>query len=150
MSAASIDIPDWEDIKPILVVGVPGRDIGGAANAGVIAAYTPGARGMLTARVVSQATPGVLDASESGDRFGEVLSLPFLQGFGGADVLVGVPREDIRMAKDAGVVEQVVVMDNGDSSTHRVYRQRRGGPMGVPETGDRFGSAIALKRCERL
>jgi len=145
VSAASIDIPDWEDTKSVLLVGVPGRDIDGVKNAGAIATYTPGARGLLTARRVSQASPGIPGAAEFGDRFGEVLSLPFLQGFGGVDVLVGVPREDVGSAKDAGVVVHVAVMDDGEPSTHRIYRQRGGGSMGIPETGDRFGSAIALK-----
>ncbi len=129
---------------PVVVAGAPGRDVGGAADAGVIAWFRPGATGPGEVTVLSQATAKVAGAPELGDRFGEVLSTPFPQREKALDVVVGVPREDVGAITDAGIVEQVTLVGDGGGPSSSVYRQRNGGPLGVPERGDRFGSAIAI------
>ena len=124
-----------------LWVGAPGRDVGSARDAGAVERYrlTPGS-GQVTVthlQTLQQGTAAVPGTSaESGDRFGEVLA--------GAErgVVVGVAREDVGSAADAGMV--VLVGPSG--GTYRGLRnvtQSTTGIAGSPEPGDRFGAAVA-------
>lgn len=130
--------------RPLVVVGAPGRDVGRTPDAGAIAWFRPSANGPGPVRALSQASPGVAGAPEADDRFGEVLGPSFDQRETALDVIVGVPREDVGRVPDAGIVEQVSLIGDGRGPVSRIYRQRAGGPLGVPEPGDRFGAALAI------
>ena len=128
------------------VVGAPGRDVSGASDAGAIAWFSSHLSTIQSSvQVVSQSSRGVAGAAEQRDRFGEVVSAPFDQGESGLDVMVGVPHEDVGSAEDAGIVQQLTLSDAGSGRPASIiHRQRTGGPLGVPESGDRFGSAVAV------
>jgi len=126
-----------------VVAGAPGRDLEGATDAGAIGYFNffNPADGVV---MITQSSPGIEGAAEPGDRFGEVLTPPFDRGEEGLDVLVGIPREDVGSARDAGMVEQVALFRQPSDPASRLYRQGLEGSPGVPEAGDRFGSAVAL------
>jgi hypothetical protein len=115
-------------------VGVPGKDVGAAVDAGAVEQFrvtssgTASYLGMLT-----QNSPGVAGTAETGDRFGEVLSDGFTR------LAVGVPHEDIGTAKDAGMVDVIAL--NGATGSVGITQNSPGMP-GVAEAGDRFGAAL--------
>ncbi len=128
------------------VVGAPGMDVGRAKDAGGLAWFEQLAEPPdLTAppEIFTQARRGVLGTAESGDRFGEVLGRANPDGeYGlGLSLLVGMPHEDVGGLTDAGIVQQVTLLEDG-RRFDRIFRQEAGGPLGVPEAGDRFGSSF--------
>jgi len=111
--------------------GAPGRDVGGVKDAGAVVTFGDNS-GQF---VMTQATAGVAGVPERWDRFGEVIA-----GAGGGSLWVGVPREDIGNAVDAGMIQHVSFGTSGSP----VLRQTAGGVFGPPEAGDRFGSDFAV------
>ncbi|HEV7625342.1 MAG TPA: FG-GAP repeat protein [Streptomyces sp.] len=87
-------------------VGVPDGTIGGQAKAGYVNVVWGGPKGVGAhgSIRVTQATPEVPGTPEAGDRFGAAVSLVDLNGDGIAEVLAGVPGEDvIDRGTDAGM-----------------------------------------------
>ena len=120
-----------------LVAGVPGEDIGGIVDAGVVNVLYGSGSGLPdgASQQLTQARP------EAGDRFGAALNAGNF-GSGGIDLAVGVPGEDVGSAADAGAV--VVLIAAG---FYQLLTQGGATDMGsVPgasEAGDRFGTALA-------
>ena len=85
-----------------IAIGVPGRDVSGAADAGrVVRLDYLTSDGVPEVSLVEQGTSGA-GAPEAGDRFGEVLEL---MSTGDGNILViGVPAEDVGTRVDAGAV----------------------------------------------
>lgn len=133
-----------------LWVGAPRRDRGSAADAGALERYRvvlapdSGSVGVSHGQTLAQGTASVPGTTaEAGDRFGEVLA--------GAQrgVVVGVPREDVGSAVDAGMVSMIGAP--AGASTYRSLRnitQDSAGIAGTAESGDRFGAAVAA--CARV
>jgi len=126
-----------------LAVGVPGEDVGTAADAGVLDVLDNSGAGLGGGgRQLTQADAG--GAVEAGDRFGAALSAPF---FHGTDVLedlgAGAPGETVagRAAAGAGTV---LFGDGGGlgAGGSQLLRQGIGGLGGAPEPGDVFGAAL--------
>ena len=118
----------------MLLVGVPGEDVGDAVDAGAVVRYRlfADAGAASEATVLSQ-SGAVAGAAESGDRFGAAIA------FGSAGtVLVGAPGEDVGTVADAGAV--VSISPSGASA---IFSQDSAGMGGVAEAGDRFGAAIS-------
>jgi hypothetical protein len=129
-----------------LYVGAPEATVSGKAHAGEVYRYTitPGGarRVTVTAReVLSQDSPGVPGAAETGDRFGSVLA-PVGTGRG---VLVGDPLEDIGSRSNAGAVWFLRVNDSGVSAAAQSFSQDSAGVVGAPEAGDHFGASIGMR-----
>jgi len=124
-----------------LVVGVPGEDVAGAADAGVVDTFRfSSTNGKLspTGVVVRQGAGGVPDAAEPGDGFGSSLAGGGA-GFGSQVLAIGVPGEDVSGVTDAGLVHQF----DGEFEGH-LELVTQGSPD-IPdsnETGDRFGTAV--------
>ncbi|MFC0597565.1 FG-GAP repeat protein [Streptomyces palmae] len=99
-----------------LAVGVPDGTVDGQAKAGYVnivwgGPMGVGAHGSIR---VTQATPEVPGAPEAGDRFGASTALTDLNGDGIAELLVGVPGEDVTdRGADAGMVIAVGGSKNG-------------------------------------
>ncbi len=129
-----------------LVTGIPGRDGTGASGAGAVA-YQPGSSDGVASsggRLISQSSSGVPGASEAGDGFGSAVATGDFNGDGKADVAVGVPGEDIGPDHDAGMVAVFPGSSSGVSTSGvRLFSQDSDGIDGVPESGDRFGAALA-------
>ncbi|WP_405476066.1 FG-GAP-like repeat-containing protein [Streptomyces sp. NBC_00009] len=90
-----------------LAVGVPDGTVAGEAKAGYVNVVWGGPRGIGAhgSIRVTQATPEVPGTPEAGDRFGASVALADLNGDGIAELLAGVPGEDVTdRGTDAGMV----------------------------------------------
>ena len=90
-----------------VAVGVPDGTVGGQAKAGYVNVVWGGPKGVGAhgSIRVTQATPEVPGSPEAGDRFGASVDLVDLNGDGIAELLAGVPGEDvIDRGTDAGMV----------------------------------------------
>ncbi|MEU9967916.1 FG-GAP repeat protein [Streptomyces malaysiensis] len=90
-----------------LAVGVPDGTVGGQARAGYVNIVWGGPKGVGAhgSIRVTQATPEVPGTPEAGDRFGASVALVDLNGDGIAELLAGVPGEDVTgRGTDAGMV----------------------------------------------
>ncbi|MBC6466302.1 FG-GAP repeat protein [Actinomadura alba] len=127
-----------------LVVGVPGEDLNGKRDAGMVHL----ARNLTTDMPLSQDSPGVDGGAETGDQFGAGLALSsFCEHDGPSHIklAVGVPTEDIGAAGDAGMVHLFATDDDELPLPQRwSVNQNSAGVGGTAETGDRFGSVLAL------
>jgi FG-GAP repeat len=127
-----------------VAIGAPASTIGGVTQAGAVHIRygVAGHIGGGAESTLTQADAG--ESVESGDRFGAVLKVGYVDGDGCADLVVGVPDEDVGGAADAGVVQ--VIFGSPDGLGHGTPSQViRPGAAGVPGTaaaGDRFGAAV--------
>lgn len=90
-----------------VAVGVPDGTVGGQSKAGYVNLVWGGPKGVGAhgSIRVTQATPEVPGTPEAGDRFGASVTLVDLNGDGIAELLAGVPGEDvIDRGTDAGMV----------------------------------------------
>jgi hypothetical protein len=136
-----------------LWIGAPGRSVGGHAAAGAVYHYSIdiyNQGGGISAHLVQTLTQGkglVGDAPETGDRFGQVISVHL------GEAAVGVPLEDVAGKKDAGLVEVLRAPVNaathnrtGRVSAAHAWTQNSAGVPGGVEAGDRFGAAVSIDR----
>jgi hypothetical protein len=137
-------------------VGAPGRDIGRATDAGAVAVFEAGATAGRALLVVDQGSlVGFPGAPEVGDRFGEILSTTFgasIPRFGEENldgVFVGVPHEDVGVARDAGMVVKILYGpfdlpgEPGNFQQSTYWTQNTPGMPGKVEAGDLLGAAVA-------
>jgi Galactose oxidase-like, Early set domain/FG-GAP repeat len=79
--------------SPMLAVGVPGGNVSGQDDAGWAGFFTAG---LTNPRAIDQNSTGIPGAAETGDRFGEAITLGLLAGTSGRiDAAVGTPGEDL-------------------------------------------------------
>ncbi len=129
-----------------LVVGVPGEDIGGVADAGMVHEFDGAVENHDF--VLHQNSARVPDSNEAGDRFGSAIGFAhscFSPMFFPA-VVVGAPGEDLLGRADVGAVTVLEVENPFD-----VGNQLRQGAAGIPgaaEVGDRFGAAMTTLEAE--
>lgn len=124
-----------------LVVGIPDEAIGSRSAAGNVelVRIAPGTDQVVAARLLAQnyeSTPGV---AEAGDRFGAALA------YAGGVLVVGSPGEAVGRLRAVGIVYAY----NRFSVEHpyrmvRFVTQDTPGIAGVNESGDRFGSSLAV------
>nr|WP_241266264.1 FG-GAP-like repeat-containing protein [Streptomyces boncukensis] len=97
---------------------------------------------------LDQNSPGVPGANEDGDQFGASLATGDVNGDGYADVVAGVPGEDIgsgASGKDTGAAVQLLGGSGGLSGTGaKAFHQGTSGVPGAVEAEDAFGKAVAL------
>ncbi|MGW0735107.1 FG-GAP repeat protein [Streptomyces sp. NPDC002851] len=100
-------------------------------------------RGDVTA--INQSTTGVPGAAEAGDSMGASVALRDVDNDGTLDIVTGLPGEDLSTRRNAGtaLVLRLAATTEGVSlaAADSLY-QGKGGIGGVPESGDRFGSAV--------
>jgi hypothetical protein len=127
-----------------LAIGAPGENDGEGA---VHVLY--GSVGGLSAtgsQLFTQASAGIGDSPEPGDRFGATLAAGNVNSSSAADELVvGAPDEDIGAVTDAGIVH---VLKGGPAGltggTNFVWSQNSSGVADSAEPGDRFGASLAI------
>jgi FG-GAP repeat len=122
-----------------LAAGVPGENVGAVGNAGAVTVLFGSGRGLTTAgsQTLSQGGTGVAGAAEEWDAFGGSLAAGTLAGDGIADLVVGIPQEDVGAVGNAGAVNVLAGSPDG----------LVGGSLatqGNPERGDSFGGAVAV------
>jgi hypothetical protein len=121
-----------------LAVGVPGEDVGSVDDAGAITVLFGSGGGITTAgsQTLFQGAGGIAGSAEVGDNFGHALATGLLANDDLADLVVGVPGEDVGAIADAGAVNVLAGsaggLVNGSLAT-----------QGNPEGGDAFGAAVA-------
>jgi hypothetical protein len=127
-----------------LAIGVPGYDVGGHRDAGLVAYEAPDVEeGPISDAWFTQNSRGVPGKAERGDRFGSVVALAYPAGGENAvGLFVGAPQEDVGSAKDAGAVTYVEGLGSGLVHGVGLDQDSKGVP-GAPEKGDRFGASIA-------
>jgi hypothetical protein len=105
-----------------LVIGVPGENVRGAVNViygtsffGLLdIAQSPGDG--AAHQLLTQASPGIEDEPESGDRFGSSLATGDFNKDGSSDLVIGVPHESIGTIGHAGAVNVIYGSSVGLSS----------------------------------
>jgi hypothetical protein len=159
-------VAEWEN-GPFFgsaAFGAPGEDIGSSRDAGLVTFLDAGFVGEFgetgqywPGYAISQDSPGVPGAAESGDRFGASLATAGyrcrVDARGG--YAIGAPGEDLGGLADAGAV---VLFDSGyngtegdqagprDATCSSVSVRQGSGAHGVAEAGDQFGKQIATTR----
>jgi FG-GAP repeat len=125
-----------------LAIGVPGEDIGTAADGGKVAVLygRRAAPDQPSADVIDEWDLG--QAIEPGDRFGDALAVGELGKGSLGDLAVGAPREDIAGAVEGGVVGVFYGKPAGLTEATGVLSERGAG-LDAAEAGDRFGAALA-------
>ena len=128
-----------------LVVGIPGEDVPGAADAGAIQVVFGGAAGLTSSnQFLHRDTAGVEDVAAAGDQFGYAVAVGDFNGDCFADVAVGAPFDDVGGLTDAGSVQVFYGSAAGlDVATDQVWHQDTLGVVGTASADDRFGSALA-------
>jgi hypothetical protein len=88
---------------------------------------------------------GIQGSAESNDRFGSVLAAGDFNGDGHADLVVGVPEEDIGTLSNAGAVNVIYGDDSGlNTVANQLWFQNVTGIADASETSDSFGRALAI------
>jgi hypothetical protein len=129
-----------------LAIGAPGEGIGSKGGAGAVNVIF-GSGGGLTAtgnQLWHQDVDGIDGTAESGDRFGSALASGDLDGDGTDDLAVGVPREDLPNAGDAGIAHVLYGDSSGLTATgSQLWQQGALGVDGTAGSGDKFAAALA-------
>lgn len=125
-----------------LAIGAPGENAG--AGAVHLAFGLPSGLSAAGSRFWTQNAPGVLDTAESGDGFGAALAMANMGGTPEAELAVGAPGEDLGAAADGGAVHVLRGHPNGMTAAYStLWSQSSTGIADAPESGDRFGAALA-------
>ena len=121
-----------------LAVGAPGEGIGALGDAGAVTVLFGSDLGLTTtgSQTLFQGGSGVAGTAEGGDGFGFSLATGLLAGDDFADLVVGVPFEDVGSTVRAGAVN-VLAGSSGGLVNGSLVTQ------GNPEQTDVFGSAVA-------
>ncbi|MBO0826609.1 MAG: hypothetical protein J2P24_02395 [Streptosporangiales bacterium] len=126
-----------------VVAGTPGEDLGSANNAGsVLYWHTDPAAETIG---VNQNTAGIPGAVEAGDQFGSAL-YDIQEGredTGNGELLVGIPRENVGRAVDAGMVTLIPVVGGSFQPGRAIgYTQNTQGVAGTAEAYDHLGATV--------
>jgi FG-GAP repeat len=121
-----------------LAVGAPGENVGPVRDAGAVTILFGSADGIGTGGVqtLTQGSRGVTGTAEDFDWFGQALAVGTLAGDDLADLVVGVPGEDVGEIGEAGAVNVLAGSPGGLVDGSLVTQ-------GNPEVDDAFGMAVA-------
>ena len=124
-----------------LAVGVPYEDVGGAASAGLVQLFSGDGRTLSAGTGLTQNTDRVADKAERGDLFGDRVAWA-RPGLGDtvSRLAVSAPSED-GLADNTGLVQVFPLSNLGAELS---YAQSSPGIPGEAESGDRFGSSLAV------
>ncbi len=129
-----------------LLIGVPSENVGAISDGGAVNVIT-GTQNRLNAngsQYWNRQTPGIVEASVSNDRWGQVLATGDFNGDGYIDAAIGSPRDNVDGQNDAGSVQILYGSANGiTTSSNQVFSQS-GFINGAVEASDFFASALAV------
>lgn len=137
------------DGKADLAVGVFGDNVGSAAHAGATNVIYGTASGLASNhnQLWTQDSTGILDTAKAGNWFGSALATGDFNGDGFADLAIGAPNESAQGAAHAGSVNVIYGsasrLSSGGNQMWQQGKTASGTLQGHPETGDRFGAALA-------
>jgi hypothetical protein len=141
LAAGDLDGDGFSD----LAVGVPREVVGAIQIAGAVNILYGAAAGLTTggSQLFSQASPGVPDAAELGDRFGDRLASGDFDNDGFVDLAVGVPDEAVGTIIAAGATNILYGSAAGlTGSGSQFFTQDSPGVPGVAEEVDIFGTEL--------
>jgi hypothetical protein len=131
----------WSD----LAIGVPGENVDGFADAGVVNVLYGSASGLSAAgnQRWRQNSPGVLGATDShGEQFGSALAAGDFDGDGYQDLAIGVPRDSVGSVVP-GSVNVLYGSAGGLTATgNQLWNRDSPGIPGASD-GSAFGQALA-------
>lgn len=135
------------DGKNEVVVGIPGEDVNGMADAGATETLYGSPAGTTTSgdQFISQDSPGIVDKAETGDLMGAAVSAVDLNGDGKADLVAGAPGEYVKAAR-AGAMSIVFSSPTGSglSSNNDLFiSQNTDSVNSSAEPDDMFGAPLA-------
>jgi hypothetical protein len=131
-----------------LAIAAPDEDLGlMRTNAGLVHVLYSSLGRLRSAgtQVWSQATAGIPERAETGNRFGSSLAAGDMNNDGRDDLLIGVPRESVNSTPTAGLVH--LVLGSGDGLTddgQRIRTQNSSGVEDDVEFGDQFGQSLTV------
>jgi FG-GAP repeat protein len=125
-----------------LLVGTPGRDVGGKADAGSVEVYLGSPTGLSWSRTITMSLTFPSTRVQAGAQFGSVLSA-YTDGLGGTGPFIaGMPLYDAGtpndLVKDAGAVMDFAL----DGPIAAPFTQDNAPIDGVAEPGDHFGAQV--------
>jgi len=146
----------------IVVVGIPGEDVGSTKDAGAVGfasfdfSSTPeeGVEPLAgRARILSQDSAAIPGAVEAGDAFGSaVVTGEFGADNGERQIAISAPGEDLPGGQDAGMVSVTRTDENGKPASGAQpggWTQDSARVSGAVERGDRFGAAASWVQLDR-
>jgi hypothetical protein len=129
-----------------LAVGVPNEDIGSSLDAGAVHVfYGAGSAAGAVSQLWHQNSLEVPDVSEAFDRFGTSVACGEFSDDERAELVIGVPSEDVGTLADAGVVHVLYGFARmPTASRNQLWHQDSANLTGAAEAGDRFGATLAV------
>jgi hypothetical protein len=129
-----------------LVSGSPGEDVRSRVDAGRALVHWGRSNTKLNAVTsVTQEWPGLPGGSENGDGFGAAVACGDFDGDGHDDLAIGAPFETTGGKRNSGAVRVIHGSSGGLSKVGSLtITQRSPGVAGVRESGDWFGSSLAV------
>ena len=127
-----------------LAIGEPGATVGGFAAAGDVIVIYGSANGLTATgnQFWSQDNRGIIEVAEAGDRFGRSVGSANFGNGTQADLVVGVPDENVGRIRDAGGVNVVYGSGNGLTATgNQFFTENTPGILQYSQPGDQLGYA---------
>ncbi len=129
-----------------LAVGVPDKDVDGAAGAGQVHIIPGDSSGLTFVGDYSLTQEDVtgFTTSEAGDRWGHALASGDFNADGYDDLAVGAPTETVGSTSDAGLVIVVYGSASGLTSSGSEHWEQDDIEAGGTEPNDLFGASLAV------
>jgi disulfide bond formation protein DsbB len=135
------------DGRSDLAVGVPYEAVGATSQgAGAVNVLYGSSTGLSATgnQFWTQDSPGIADSAERGDNFGWSLAAANFGKSSQADLVVGVPYEDVGFTGQAGAVNVLYGSSTGLSATgDQFWTQDSPGILDSAEASDEFGWSVA-------
>jgi hypothetical protein len=129
-----------------LAIGVPRENDGSIVNAGAVNVVYGSPSGLTDAgdQLLRRDQPAFLGPATEQDRFGQSLEAADLGGTSQADLVIGVPFEEVNGMTNAGAAKVIYGSSLGlIASGAQSWNQLSAGVPGIPEPNDHFGWALA-------